>query len=481
MNRREKIMEKRLTACLLLLLVVVGCRESRQLEQQQSAGQKQTVEKEQKQTAEKEQEQTAETEQKQTAEKEQDAGSERSEPSVVKEESGEFIKVAANGTGLTSKSALLDAFRNATRQVVGLYVDAETLIKNDELVEDKVLTYSDGFVKQYETISERKKDGLVRIKIHASIEKRSVIAKLRAANITLKKLDGQGLFAEAVTQLEAEQGAEDLLRKAFKGFPQSLLTAKVIGRPELVEKSNDRATVRIQVQLEPDLAAYKSFVARIQPMLEKVAKDKGEFTAVFEPDGSPIGRNLFVPKGGANVWGLARWMPKSFSGTEPIGPGTATGLNFQYTTLALTTQRSKLGDRLECRYYLMDKSLQPLLADIGFRQGSGKLSLLDADGGVVFVDRFPLRTPTAQYHFDGTLIALAGNYYATQNSSFYMLPRTKESKGNAFLFWISPVFMNSGINKLRYKPSLPLVRTITLSLDELKSVQTAKCEIVFPE
>ena len=466
-------MTKRLTTCLLLLLLVVGCGESRQIEQDQTAEQEQeqTVEQEQEQTVEQEQEQTVEQaqEQEQTVEQEQeqDAGSERSEPSVVKEESGEFIRVAANGTGLTSKSALLDAFRNATRQVVGVYVDSETLIKNDELVEDKILTYSNGFVKQYETISERAQDGLVRIRIYASIEKRSVIAKLRAANITLKKLDGQGLFAEAVTQLEAEQGAEDLLRKAFKGFPQSLLTANVIGRPELVEKSNDRATVRIEVQLEPDLAAYKSFVARIQPMLEKVAKDKGEFTAVFKPDENP--------RWGLNVWGLAGWMGKSFSDTKG---------NAEYTTLFLTTQRSKLGDRLECRYYLMDKSLQPLLADIGFRQGSGKLSLLDADGDVVLVDRFPLSTllspSSGHIRFEGTLIAMS-NYYTSQASYFYMLARTNESKGNAFLFWISPVFMTSGSNRVRYKPSLPLVRTITLSLDELKSVQTVKCEIVFPE
>ncbi|MEK6238929.1 MAG: SHD1 domain-containing protein, partial [Planctomycetales bacterium] len=53
--------------------------------------------------------------------------------------------VLAEGVGTANDAALKDAFRNAVRQVVGTVVDAETLINNDKLIDDKVLTYSDGF------------------------------------------------------------------------------------------------------------------------------------------------------------------------------------------------------------------------------------------------------------------------------------------------------------------------------------------------
>ena len=63
-----------------------------------------------------------------------------------------LANVMAEGTGTTPDEALKDAFRNAVRQVVGAVVDAETMVKNDELIDDKVLTYSDGFIKTYQEV-----------------------------------------------------------------------------------------------------------------------------------------------------------------------------------------------------------------------------------------------------------------------------------------------------------------------------------------
>ena len=85
--------------------------------------------------------------------------------------------VIAEGVGATAEDAIKDAFRHAVRQVVGAVVDAETLIENDEIIEDKVLTYSDGFIKSYEEVvgSKKVKDGLHRIKIKAQVERGSVL------------------------------------------------------------------------------------------------------------------------------------------------------------------------------------------------------------------------------------------------------------------------------------------------------------------
>ena len=68
---------------------------------------------------------------------------------VAKAKNEQLQEVVAEGVGTTADEAIKDAFRNAVRQVVGAVVDAETLVKNDELIDDKVLTYSDGFIKGY--------------------------------------------------------------------------------------------------------------------------------------------------------------------------------------------------------------------------------------------------------------------------------------------------------------------------------------------
>ena len=139
--------------------------------------------------------------------------------------------VVAEGVGLDAKKALNDAFRSAVRQVVGAVVDAKTVIKHDEVIEDKILTYSDGFVKTYEKLSEKKRDGLIRVKIQATVERQSLIRKLTAANITVKAVDGKGLFAEAVTKSEGKQDATSLLKKALTDLP-TLLTAEVTNKPK---------------------------------------------------------------------------------------------------------------------------------------------------------------------------------------------------------------------------------------------------------
>ena len=46
------------------------------------------------------------------------------------------MEVVASGVGLDPDKALKDALMNAVQQVVGAIVDAETLIKNDDIVKD---------------------------------------------------------------------------------------------------------------------------------------------------------------------------------------------------------------------------------------------------------------------------------------------------------------------------------------------------------
>ena len=130
--------------------------------------------------------------------------------------------VFAEGVGSTKEEAIKDAFRAAVRQVVGEVVDGETLVKNEKLVKDQVLTYSDGFIPEHRVTSEKRDNGLFRIGIEAKVQRRSVIMKLKAANITLKSLDGESLYGSVVTQEEAKANATQLLRKALADLPRML-------------------------------------------------------------------------------------------------------------------------------------------------------------------------------------------------------------------------------------------------------------------
>jgi len=395
--------------------------------------------------------------------------------------------VVGEGVGTTADEALKDALRNAVRQVVGALVDAETMVRNDEVIDDKVLIYSDGFIKTYEEVPGSKKvqSGLHRLKIKATVERRNVIAKLKAANITVKEVDGKGLFAEVITKLDAEQSAEAMLRNELEGFPQSLLTVQVVGKPDLLSKNSEKAEVQFQFRIESDAKAYKALADRLTAKLDKIASSRGDFTSILKPEqirlydrerDSYFEASVLVPKRpGFLQEVMAGWMPKSFEGPVP----SIQRLNGSQVTLAVTMQSTKAQDRLECRYYLLDKSVQPFLAEMAFRECTAKLSLMDGDE-LVATDRFPLRSVfPGNSHGVGNLIVPAGQHMGGDH--FYLLNPDDSSydpKQHAFLFWLAPGFVGRGTNQLAFSPALTISRKLSLSLDELRAVKEARCEIV---
>jgi hypothetical protein len=107
--------------------------------------------------------------------------------------------VISEGVGKTAEEALRDAFRSAVRQVDGAVVDAETLVKNDEIISDQVLTYSDGFIQTYQELSSQEEGGLFRKRIAAQVVRRSIVARLQGMSVTVKPIEGKDLAAAVVT------------------------------------------------------------------------------------------------------------------------------------------------------------------------------------------------------------------------------------------------------------------------------------------
>ena len=390
-------------------------------------------------------------------------------------------EVIAEGVGATADEAIKDAYRNAVRQVVGAVVDAETLIKDDEVIEDNVLTYSDGFIKGYEEVPESKKvkGGLHRIKIKAQVERRSVIAKLKAANVTMKEVDGKSLFAEAVTQIDAETDGAALLKKQFDGFPQSCITAMVIGKPELVEKSADQAKVKLTVQIEPDLKAYKAFVDKLIPILDKLAKDKGEFTAKYGKFNGGVNQDFLSAQSNIGDKGFrghdetVQWMPKLVDGSW-----NAYNWKKGQVSIAVATNRTKTADSIDYKYYVLDPSLETVLRAVALQAGQCKLQLLDAEGEVIATDRFePLGNSRSYGSFYGSLVSAEGEI--PHGSKRHLTRNQDDQKAKLYLLFISSVFGSPNLS--RHQTTLTIPRSLTLSLDELKSVKDAKVEITFDE
>ncbi|MCY2986742.1 MAG: SHD1 domain-containing protein [Planctomycetota bacterium] len=411
--------------------------------------------------------------------------------------------VVAEGVGISKEESLKDAFRAAVRQVVGEVADSETLVKNDELVKDQVLTYSDGFIPKHEEVSIKREGGLFRTTIVAQVERRSVIAKLESARITMRRVDGKGMFSSVVTELDAEKNAANLVEKVLEGFPLSCLEVQVVGEPRILSKANNDATIAITVDYHADIKAFDTFAARLHDLLKHVAKKHGSFSVAASRD-----RSSGVLLIGEDDKKLSIW-------SRHIPSLDELAQRRDSAALAVNMQRTKKADRTEWNYYLLDSSTRAAFASRAACVFTTKLSFLDKSGGLIATESFPACIPRTEpndkslrsyssYHvsliFSGTESgdssygAYDGFYYgypAKDKLGFYpeyfsLLAGGRNQSGTGrnrgeVLFVIAPLFFDNcpHTRGVDYVPSLSITRTVTLQVDELRDIHTVRAELRF--
>jgi len=86
-------------------------------------------------------------------------------------ETEKAVVVEAEGCGLTEDEAVKDALRNAVEKGIGVAILGETYVENALPIESKVVTKVMGYVKNYEIIDSSEKDGVVYVKVKASVLK----------------------------------------------------------------------------------------------------------------------------------------------------------------------------------------------------------------------------------------------------------------------------------------------------------------------
>lgn len=194
---------------------------------------------------------------------------------------GEIHVEVAEGTGTDPAAALADAFRNAVRQAVGVYVDSETLTDKEDVIADKVLTFSDAFVVRYDEISRTSDAGLVTIRISAAIQAGKLMTNLREAKVNTLDLAGADLVASALTRKEAKDAAAEMLFRKLSELPGTLAAEALPFKP--LDYDARRETLTVTYTLHADRDKYLAFLQSVQPLLAQVAVAKTSIVLKVEP------------------------------------------------------------------------------------------------------------------------------------------------------------------------------------------------------
>ena len=393
-----------------------------------------------------------------------------------------LFEVVAEGRGETPEAAVKDAFQTAVRQAVGLVVDSETLVRNDELIKDEVLTYSDGIVKQYDLLSESTVDGLRRVHIRATVERRSLVARLEAANVHVKTVDGAGLFAEAVSRDQARKDATALVAKALAGT-LDLLTAQA-GKPVYDDKTGQ---VVVDVTLSVDRAAYDAHIKRLEHTLSAVTLRK---VTAFTKAEAVAGRT--APSSGNDARPLNFFELSSAATAELAGPSLAQDAESAWCLWVCSFVDPTMKAR-RWNGYVLDADVRTCLAPLSGLH-SLNVSLLDDDGGLITEQevRFGAMQVVPNTKWSSPVIAL-------WNRAFFGRDRSRPGEGlkdlsnrhdnrenDAINVFISPFAMTKGISytdgfgeSLYDFPVYPMVVRIDMRLDDLKTVTQVRAAVTF--
>jgi len=124
-------------------------------------------------------------------------------------------EVVATGIGVDAQSAEKQALTAAVQQAVGSYLDTKTFTENEDVIKDRVLSLSNGFVSKYDVISgpKQRDDKLFEVTIKARVQGGQVVAKLKEVNLIKGEVSGQNLYAQNMTQMMSSDDACKMLNE----------------------------------------------------------------------------------------------------------------------------------------------------------------------------------------------------------------------------------------------------------------------------
>ena len=96
--------------------------------------------------------------------------------------------IQGNARDIARDAALEDAQKRAVEQAIGLLIDSQTQVENYQLISDKILSQTKGYIKRYSVSSETVDSGLLRVRINADVALGRLTEDLSGIGILLGRM-----------------------------------------------------------------------------------------------------------------------------------------------------------------------------------------------------------------------------------------------------------------------------------------------------
>ncbi len=111
-----------------------------------------------------------------------------SEPGSTQVEVEGYASIVGGRKDQAREAAIQNAFRRAVEQVVGVAVESRTVIKDSELLNDRIFSKSRGLIKTYRIISENTEKDAYRVTVLAAVSRYRLEQELDNAGVLIRKI-----------------------------------------------------------------------------------------------------------------------------------------------------------------------------------------------------------------------------------------------------------------------------------------------------
>lgn len=171
--------------------------------------------------------------------------------------------IQGNARDIARDAAIDDAQKRAVEQAIGILIESRTQVENYQLINDKILSQTKGYIKRYNVAGVTEDSGLLRVRINADVALSKLADDLSAIGILISQMH-RGASGTRQVNITI-YGLNKALFAKFK----EMLTNQVRGVTNLHERSFNGSTARISVD-------SKSSVQKLSNELE--TKDFGTFS-----------------------------------------------------------------------------------------------------------------------------------------------------------------------------------------------------------
>ncbi len=150
--------------------------------------------------------------------------------------------VTVSGQGESESSALHAAMRQAIEQQVGVYLDSRTYVENFQLINDRIYTQTNGYIRNYEVLNKSYFNGIWTVEIRADVSEEKLRADLMS-QLQKKALIGANMMDPRVGVLAVNSNGDEDVQL------ENLLISRLQneGFSRLIDLNQIEASVRMRL------------------------------------------------------------------------------------------------------------------------------------------------------------------------------------------------------------------------------------------